>query len=469
MKFFLISFIFAFLFFSIYSQVIHVTQTAKNTDDRLTPKPDIYFQDKKINENEIIIDQNQIYQTIYGFGGAFTEACAVNWIKLNSTLRHQILYEYFHNLHYRVGRVHINSCDFCESSYSFDNIPNDYELKNFSLRNGHDLYTVIPLIKQALEIVDDEFRLFGSPWSPPFWMKQNQNMNTSTTPGLINSPQIHQSWALYFSKWISAYEEQGIPIWGITIQNEPANDALWESCCYTVDEEADFLANYLGPQLKKDHPDVKIMMYDYNKDHVYDWAQGILGNRPDASKYVDGVAFHWYSGSEFGNVEKIHDEFPGYFLLATEACVCPYTFAYDWATGESYAFDILGDLNSWAVGWVDWNLCLDTHGGPNHLNNFCGSPIMIDPDTHQIIYQPAFYYMGQISKFVLPGSRRIYSYVLNQNIDIVSSAFISPTGDIVLVVLNQSYEEQSFDIVFNQRYANVTLPENSIATFVFEN
>jgi len=180
----------------------------------------------------------------------------------------------------------------------------------------------------------------------------------------------------------------------------------------------DFIRDYLGPQLKTDHPQVQIMLYDHNKDNIVNWVKTVFSD-PVAAKYADGTAFHWYSGSEFENLADANAAAPNKFLLgmnnclqlneivslfrgfgfsssfsssslATEACTCPPAPG-DWTKGEKYAFDILGDLNNYAVGWTDWNMLLDLQGGPNHLNNFCDAPIMAAIQQQTIRFENPYY------------------------------------------------------------------------------
>ncbi|KAJ3433808.1 glucosylceramidase [Anaeramoeba flamelloides] len=452
-----------------FTNDIKVTQSAQYTGDRLTQKDEINFSNKAENNLKIQIDPTKTYQNITGFGGAFTEACAVNFLKLSSDLQNEIFSQYFHNIGYSLCRVHINSCDFSESSYSFDDTVNDYSLSSWSLNNGHDPKTLIPLIKKALTF-NPNLQIYGSPWSPPAWMKGNNEMCHSSYPGLKADSRIHQAWALYFSKWISAYKQSGIPIWGLTIQNEPEFAAPWEACIYTPDQEADFLAQYLGPQIKHDHPEIKIMIYDHNKDHLETWANTIF-SRSDASKFADGVAFHWYSGSQFENVKNVYDNWGDkFFLLATEACVCPATGFQDWNRGEQYGYDIIGDLNSGSVGWVDWNMCLNMQGGPNHLGNNCGSPVMVDADSNPqtITFTTPFYYMGQISKFLKPGSTILDTQIINGDENLIAVTGQTLDKKIVVVVQNQNDSERNFDLVYRNKIANISMPQHSITSFVFD-
>lgn len=182
--------------------------------------------------------------------------------------------------------------------------------------------------------------------------------------------------------------------------------APWEACCYVASYESDFIASALGPQLKKEYPDIKIMGYDHNRDDIYNYAS-ILYSNETTKDYLDGIAFHWYVGNELYNVNKTHWLDTERFVLATEGCNCPGVELGDWERAENYGRDIIADLNFYSVGWIDWNLVLNTIGGPNHLQNYCDAMIIADIEAQSIYFQPSFYYMGQISKYVPRNSIRI--------------------------------------------------------------
>ena len=237
------------------------------------------------------------YQTILGFGGAFTDSASYVFSKLNSTLQAQVLDMYFSEsgLQYNMARLPIGSCDFSLENYNYDNVSGDSSLDHFSI--NHDKSCIIPLIKAALATHqkwnNDTLNIVASPWSPPKWMKRINSAYCPLVCLLCDLKDEYKStWALYFSKFISAYQEEGINMWGITVQNEPgACPEFYEGMHFTPETERDYLKSYLGPQLSKDHPNLKILIYDHNKDHVVEWAQTIYSD-PDAAKYVRGIAVH---------------------------------------------------------------------------------------------------------------------------------------------------------------------------------
>lgn len=220
------------------------------------------------------------YQKILGFGGAFTEATAHNFFKLPKSVQKRMLSLYFgrDGIGLTMGRIHINSCDFSLESYSFDDVPQDYDLQHFDDEVVHDTKEIIPLILAANERSKRRIRLVASPWSPPAWMKTpvngKQSMLGSATPaGLLGDPRVHQAWAKYISRFVTAYRKKGVAIWAITPQNEPEFPAPWEACSFNASAELDFITNYLGPVLRSEHPELKLLAFDHNKDHLQQWAE----------------------------------------------------------------------------------------------------------------------------------------------------------------------------------------------------
>ena len=347
------------------------------------------------------------YQAILGFGGAFTDSASYVFSRLNSSLQAKVLDMYFSDdgLHYNMARLPIGSCDFSLQSYSYDDVDGDENLDNFNI--SHDYERIIPMIKRALDMAPN-LNILASPWSPPGWMKTNNLPNCPQGCSNCALMDKYQStWALYFSKFITAYAEQGIKIWGITVQNEPGYcPPDYEGMHWTPETERDFLKKFLGPRLSGEHPDVNILIYDHNKDDVVEWAQTIYSDS-DAAKYAWGTAVHWYSGDDFPNLNTTHSLFPNKPILATEATESREEDPANptWSKGEHYGHDIIGDLNNWVVGFVDWNLILDKVGGPNHKGpndcegpDYCGSDsMMLADDANQILYpQTIYYYVGHV-------------------------------------------------------------------------
>ncbi len=438
--------------------------TARDTDARLTEQP--VGGVGKISDSSIatvFIDPSRQFQSILGFGGAFTEAAAVTWQKMSPSNRQAVINAYFDpvtGLGYTLCRTHINSCDFSLSNYAYDEVPGDTELKHFSI--ARDEKALLPMIQAALAASKEPFKLFATPWSPPAWMKTNGQMNH----GGKLKPEYRQAWAEYFVRYIQEYKKQGVHIWGLTMQNEPEANSPWDNCLYSPTEERDFIRDYLGPTLKRAHlQNVKIMAWDHNRDDMDEYAD-VLYSDPVASKYVWGTAYHWYSDGAFQNMTMHHDAWPQKPLLATEACQDGGPHIGDWGMGERYASAIISDLNRWSVGWVDWNLVLDERGGPNHANNFCSAPIIADIQHDILLFQSSYYYMGQFSRFIRPGAKRILCSS-SQN-DLQATACANPDGTVAVVVLNRNDQPIKFNLKSLKTATPVALPDHAIATYLFK-
>ena len=362
---------------------------------------------------------------------------------------------------YTLGRTHINSCDFSSESYTYVK-DGDKQLDSFDI--AHDLKYRIPFIKAAMAEAGNHFTLYASPWSPPGWMKDSGDM----LHGGKLKPEYYESWARYYGKFIHAYEKEGIPIWGLTVQNEPLANQSWESCIYTGEEERDFIKNYLGPALRDAGlKGKKIIVWDHNRSFLYQRASVVLDD-PAAAKYVWGVGFHWYVGDNFENVKRVKEAYPQTHLLFTEACNYPFDFSKinDWQWGELYGKSMINDFNNGAEGWTDWNVLLDEKGGPNHVQNFCFAPVHADTKTGELYYLNAYYYIGHFSKFIRPGAKRIISSSSTDSLQ--TTAFLNPDGKIAVVVLNLSDQALSFNLQLGGKAARTSSPAHSIITMVID-
>ncbi|HEX4141797.1 MAG TPA: glycoside hydrolase family 30 protein, partial [Candidatus Methylacidiphilales bacterium] len=380
--------------------------------------------------------------------------------KMPEAKQDEILNAYFDpakGLGYTLCRTHINSCDFSTENYAYDDTPGDTDFKNFSIeRDRRDL---IPMIKRAQAISHNGFKLFASPWSPPAWMKTNGDMNH----GGKLKPEYRDAWARYVVRYIQEYAKEQIPIWGVTVQNEPAATQSWDSCIYSGEEERDYVRDDLGPEIAKAGLDTKILVWDHNRDLLYERAKAVLDD-PAAAKYVWGVAVHWYGPEIFANLQSVHDAWPNTNLLMTEGCLEGGPHSGEWAGGERYGHAMIEDLNHWSVGWVDWNILLDQHGGPNHVGNLCSAPIIANTDTGEVHYQPSYYYIGHFAKFVHPGAKRVLSATTSG--DLLTTAFVNPDGSTATVVMNRSDNPVRFELKIGAQVAAMDAPAHSIQTIV---
>jgi glucosylceramidase len=302
------------------------------------------------------------------------------------------------------------------------------------------------------------------------FMKTNNHM----LQGGSLKKEYYPSWANYFVKFIKAYEAEGIPIWGLTIQNEPMAVQRWESCVYTAEEERDFLKNHLGPTLKREGlGDKKIIVWDHNRDLLFERASIILSD-PEANKYVWGTGFHWYEDWKdgipmFDNVNKVASAYPDKKLIFTEGCNEGFdiTRINDPKLPERYAKSMINDFNNGTVAWTDWNILLNEYGGPNHVGNFCFAPIHGNTNSGKLMFTNSYYYIGHFSKFIRPGAKRVSAGTTSNQIN--STAFMNTDGSLVVVALNDSEEKVNYLLTVGNKSTNIDIPQHSIQTIVFKN
>lgn len=453
---------------------------------------------QKITEFSTVTDAVNIqllpdnrYQTITGFGGSFTESSAYLLNQLSKKNRDLILEAYFgdEGARYSLTRTHINSCDFSLSNYSYAPIEGDIELVNFSIDEDKD--DIIPMIKEAMDISSEGFKIIASPWTAPPWMKDNNDWM-----GGKLLPKYYDSWALFFSKYLNAYKNEGINIWGITVENEPlGNNNNWESMHYSPEEMVEFVKNHLGPKLEKDGHDVKVLAYDQNRgEELEEWTK-IIYKDESSSEYFDGMAIHWYA-STFDwfpkSLNYTHDIAPDKYLIQSEACIdseVPHwnddnwywskeatDWGWDWAPEDQkhlhpkyvpvyrYARDIIGCMNNWVDGWVDWNMVLDRQGGPNWVKNWCVAPVIVDPETDEVYFTPLYYTMMHFSKYIRPGAVRIGFE--NPDSNLMMTAAQNPDGSIVVVILNMNLESKNIKLTRGNSSVEVQISAQAIQTII---
>ena len=457
--------------FSTNGKQVAVYTTAADTKHRISATDTLSFKpmgQPKETQICVFVDPDRPFQTFLGIGGALTDASAEVYAMLPQDKQREIINAYFNErngIGYKLARTNIHSCDFSSGSYTYI-AEGDKELKSFSIE--HDKKHRIPFIKQAIAAAQGKLNIFASPWSPPAFMKSN---NDILHGGTLKS-EFYPSWASYYARFVKAYQSEGIPIWGVSIQNEPMATQKWESCIYSAEQERDFLKNHLGPTLKREGlGDKKIIAWDHNRDLIYQRASTILTD-PDAAKFVWGIGFHWYepwSGGQpmFDNVGLVYETFPDKHLIFTEGCVDSFKpeKINDWAFGEQYGRSMINDFNNGTVGWTDWNVLLDENGGPNHVQNFCFAPVHANTKTGELTYLSSFYYIGHFSKFIQPGARRIASSPSRSQL--LSTAFQNPDGKVAVVVMNASDKPASYWLWLNGDAAEVNSPPHSIQTLVF--
>jgi glucosylceramidase len=457
--------------FSTEGKKVSVYTTACDTDYRLTLTATKLFEPAAQpleSEVSVFVNPDKTFQTFWGIGAAITDASAEVFAKLPQDKQDQLMKSYYdkeEGIGYTLARTSIHSCDFSSGSYTYVSAQ-DKELKTFSL--DHDRQYRIPFIKKAIQAAGGKLPLYASPWSPPAFMKTNKNM----LQGGALLPEFYQSWALYYTKFIKAYEKEGVPIWGITLQNEPMATQRWESCIYTAVQERDFLKNYLGPTMKRQGlGDKKIVVWDHNRDLITHRADTILSD-PEASKYVWGLGFHWYevwTGGQpmYENLARVTESYPDKKLIFTEGCVEKFDAQkyYYWPNAERYGKSMINDFNQGTVGWTDWNILLDQAGGPNHVGNFCFAPVHADTRKGELIYTPSYYYIGHFSKFIRPNAKRVSTAASRSHL--LSTSFMNEDGKMATVVMNQSDEKIIYKLVIGLQAIEETILPHSIQTLVY--
>lgn len=431
-------------------------------------KRKLFFNENKISskkyseklENKIInIYPNITYQTILGFGGAYTEATGFAIKKLPPPKQKDLIKEYFSDTknNYNFCRLPIGSTDFSPASYSYSNKP---DLSDFSTKQDENY--IIPIVKEAQK-ENPNLKFLASPWSPPKFMKSNKML----VLGGKLLDKYRQTWADYISKYILEYKNYGINIEYITVQNEPNAIQVWESCLYSPEEEINFVINYLYPTFTKNNINTKILIWDHNKEKLFTRASEELKNN-SALNAVSGIAFHYYTGDHFENISLTKEAFPGMLLIHTEGCTgfSKFNPNEEVKNAEIYAHDILGDLNAGANAYIDWNLVLDNKGGPNHKLNFCNSPIMLNKENTDYIKNLSFYYIKHFSKFIRPGARLIAHSSYSSDIEV--TAFKNNDNSIVIVLLNRNDFNKEYNLVIEDTLIHDNLDSHAIVSYLIK-
>ncbi|MBN1410242.1 MAG: discoidin domain-containing protein [Spirochaetales bacterium] len=500
--------------------------------DKLAKKENIAFKEGQASGTVVLVRPDITKQTIDGIGSSFTESAAFVLAHLSKAKRKSVMEALYgkKGAAYTLTRTHIGACDFSvKGKYSYDDVEDDAALEHFSLqpdREGFskseypgikdESYDLLPMIKDALAINKD-IKIIASPWTAPKWMKKpNKWYQVGQTGGGILLPEHYDTYARYLSKYIAACKSEGINIWGITPVNEPmGNYGQWESMHLSEQVETNLVKKYIGPQFEKDgFKDVRIIIYDQNRESLENWASSILSDE-ECAKYVYGSAVHWYADTVKvfeKELEKTHQLFPDKTIINTEACIdnlgCPapggcsdpegftetdffkndgfwwnnkasdWGYAVSWARKADhplyaavhrYARDIIEGLNFWMTGWIDWNAVLDKNGGPNHVKNYCGAPVMIDTETEDIYYTPVYYVLAQFSRLIRPGDKVLQVNVFKEGLDkdaIHACAVMSDKGEVKVALLNTTKDPIDFKLQIGTQYADINIEANAVQTIL---
>jgi glucosylceramidase len=442
----------------------------------------------------IQVNPEQKFQTIIGFGGSFTEASAYLLNQLSGTNRKKILDAYFSEAgaNYSLTRTHMASCDFSLKNYTYAKVENDSALNHFTIDD--DRNDLIPMILDAQKISTSGFKIIASPWTAPPWMKDN---NSYVGGKLL--PQYNNAFALYFTKYLSAYKKEGINIWGVTVINEPhGNGNNWESTLFSPKEMTDFVQNHLGPTLENNGwGEVKVLGYDQNRAGLKEWVDEMYRDEK-SSKYFAGTAIHWYESTYDYFPDALnyaHKKAPNKYLIETEGCVDAEVpkwrddawywkkeatdWGWDWANEKEkylhpkyapvnrYATDIIGCLNHHVNGWIDWNMVLNTQGGPNWFKNWCVAPVIVNTETDEVYFTPLYYVMAHFSKFMRPGAVKIGCEINHK--EVMTTAVQNPDGSIVVALFNPTDEQFNVSIRLHNHEKIITIDAKALQTIIINN
>ncbi|XP_037561777.2 lysosomal acid glucosylceramidase-like [Dermacentor silvarum] len=448
-------------------------------------------QDTRANDTLLLVlDSSKTHQIVYGFGGAFTDAAGINVKSLPEKLQDDLIKSYYakEGIAYNMGRVPLASTDFSERKYTYDDTPGDLELTNFTLAQ-EDLDLKIPYIKKATSLVAGPVLLIGSAWSSPAWMKTSNSLEGEGV--LIGEPgsAYYKSWAKYYVRFLQEYERHGIRFYGVTAQNEPTTGftpaASWQTLGFTAQTQKEFIKLDMGPALDMagyGADNLQLLIFDDSNASLPQWSNAVLTD-PEAAEYVRGVAVHRYTDKSVSpaGLDHVHDNFPDKFILSTQACAGSAAKPEDrvllgsWERAEEYASNIIEDFNHWVNGWIDWNLALNTEGGPSWAQKFVDSPIIVNATAQEFYKQPMYYALGQFSKFLPMSTARVESHLEQAHshdtpaTNLEYTAFFTPNAGIVVIVLNKDDKKYTLKIkdVYREGSVQKVINERSITTFVW--
>jgi len=510
--------------------------------DKIAKKENVSFRNGQAEGTVIQIKPEIVKQTIDGIGSSFTESSAFVLAHLDKEKRHEVMKEVYgeNGANFSLTRTHIGACDFCiEGKYSYADKKNDAKLESFTLtpdKEGFkkvqypdiedESYDLLPMIQEAIEIKnkqkDKELRIVASAWTAPKWMKDikewyipgSKETNWEGTGGSLKEEYI-PTYADYIVKYLDAYKEEGVNIWGVTPVNEPhGNSGQWESMHFTPESQNEFVKKHLGPKLKSSqHRDIKVLVYDQNRDGLEHWTDVIFAD-PETAPFVYGIAVHWYESTfkVYENVfEKVHKQFPDFAIIHTEGCIddlgkkapggigdpelfqesdwfdndefwwnpnaTDWAYTATWAPNKEdhpvytpvhrYARNIIVSIDHWLQGWIDWNIVLDQDGGPNHVGNYCGAPIMIDTKSKKVYYTPIYYILAQFSKTIRPGDKAVQTQKQLVDLDndaLHACATINSSNLLSIQLLNTTKNQIKYNLQIGEQYAEVNIASNSIQT-----
>ncbi len=439
-----------------YSNVdLYVTKSDKSELFKLqSTKVPLYTENINFS---ISVNAETTYQEMDGFGFSLTGGSALHLNNMSASARTNILNELFSvdNIGVSYLRVSIGASDLDAEVFSYNDLPDgetDVNLTKFSIEK--DKENLIPVLKEILAI-NPNIKIMGSPWSAPTWMKTNNN-----SIGGSLKPEYYAAYANYFVKYIQAYKAEGITIDAITVQNEPLHDGNNPSMYMEALSQAEFVKNHLGPAFVAANIATKIVVWDHNADNP-SYPMTIFADA-EANKYIDGSAFHLYGGS-IDNLSTVHNAYPNKNLYFTEQWVGVNSEFKDnllWHTREL----IVGATRNWCKTVLEWNLAANSKLEP-HTNGGCTECLgALTIDNNTVKRNVAYYIIAHASKFVRPGSVRINS---NYASDLPNVAFKTPSGNIVVIVVNNTAVNKAFNIKTTGESVTTSLDAGAVGTYVW--
>jgi glucosylceramidase len=453
----------------------NVKQDDSGMDFKLSPMDSASFSDDDVvNPYTLYVDEAITDQTMDGFGASLTDSSS--WLMyehlrgdLNKDVEYNDLMEKLFDKELGIGlsflRHPMSSTDYALTWYSYDDMDGnltDPDLDNFSI--NHDLTYIIPCLIDAIQKGNGRIKIMASPWSPPGWMKNNDNNLSGTGDATLN-PLFYESFANYFVKFIQAYEQQGIPMYAITLQNEPGYATPnYPSMKMEPDVQADIIANYLSPRLSENNISSLIQCYDHNWDQPGSWyVKGVYSNT-NAYAALSGSAWHWY-GNDYTEAYDIHYGYPEKGMWMTEGSTSgDWHPCFQWREGFINEMECL--INFTRIGCksiVFWNIALDQNRGPNLIDDDCRGLVMINSNTGEVVYNTDYYSMGHFSKFIDPGAVRIYTSEFSKDLDAV--AFKNPDNTKVLVAFNVSPIDKTIKVRWGNKSFIYSIPGETAVTF----
>uniref|UniRef100_A0A914GQ42 Glucosylceramidase n=1 Tax=Globodera rostochiensis TaxID=31243 RepID=A0A914GQ42_GLORO len=414
----------------------------------------------------IIVNPFEKYQTILGFGGAFSDSSGINLNAVSAPVRRHLLEAYFHSekgIRYTIGRVPIASTDFSTREYTYADKEDDFNMDTFALA-PEDFEAKIPFIKNAHQLSGEKLRLIACPWTAPAWMKTNGRLNgDGEMKGEVDGTYF-RAYAKYLVKFFEEYAKSAINFWALTIQNQPQrvpDDFPFQAMYMSNHTQREFAIRILSPLLKQSPhtSQLKLLAFDDVREYFlpalaeifdterrttydiflchigrylspflpgfmsigverfFECHQSFEDTKPSDRSVIDGFGSHWYTLDGHAEQDVFHEQHPDKIILSTEACT---GFVHpddagprlgNWTRGWQYGWDIVQNLLHWTGGWVDWNLYLDMNGGPNWVHNYVDAPIIVNAERDEFYKQPMFYFLAHFSRFMPPGAVRIGSHL----------------------------------------------------------